>query len=139
VGGFALAWIFGEGMIVYRWARHKAPPPPGALLDASLLFLGLAVVGEYQPARAAATLFAWGVDVAVLLQLIGKEPGVTTNWPPLCIPDTQLMPSKGAGVACGGAQSAGSTAKTTGTTSGKTPTAQLFPGTPKIRPSGVHV
>jgi hypothetical protein len=114
VGGLVLAWLFGEGMIFYRWSKHKAPPPPGALLDASLLFVGLAVVGEYPPARTAATIFAWGVDIAVLLQVIGKEPNVKTNWPPLCIPDTQLMPSKAGGVPCGQAQTTAAATTTTG-------------------------
>jgi hypothetical protein len=136
MGGLVMAWMFGESLIVYRWFKHKAPPPPGALIEASALFVALAILAEYQPARQAATLFAWGIDLAVLLKLIGKEPAVTTNWPPLCIPDTQLMPSRTGGVPCGQGQAAGGSAKTTGTA---TPTAQLDPGTPKIRPSGVHI
>jgi hypothetical protein len=119
MGGLALAWFAGEAMIIYRWAKHKAPPPPGALLEASLLFLGLAVLAEYEPARTAAVLFGWGVDIAVLMQLIGKEPPVTTNWPPLCIPDTQLMPSKTGGIACGSASS--SSSSSTGKTTTKAP------------------
>ena len=120
MGGIVLAWLAGESMIIWRWAKHKAPPPPGTMLEASVLFVALAVLAEYQPARAAATLFAWGIDLAVLLKLLGKEPGVTTNWPPLCIPDTQLMPSKTGGVACGaaGQSSTGGSGATTKTTSG---------------------
>lgn len=115
MGGLALAWLAGEGMIVYRWAKHKAPPPPGALLEASILFVALAVLAEYPPARTAATLFGWGIDIAVLMQLIGKEPKIATSWPPLCIPDTVLMPSKTAGVTCGGGQTLASSSTTTGT------------------------
>jgi hypothetical protein len=145
MGGLVLAWLAGESMIVYRWVKHKAPPPPGALLEASLLFIGLAVIAEYEPARSAATLFGWGLDLAVLMQLVGKEPAVDTNWPPLCIPDTQFMPSKSGGIACpggagtSGSSSASSTSTATKTKATKPPTLQLFPGTPKVSPSGVHV
>jgi hypothetical protein len=119
MGGLALAWLTGEGIIVYRWVKHKAPPPPGALLEASLLFVALGVLAQYQPARTAAALFGWGIDIAVLMQVIGKEPKVATSWPPLCIPDTVLMPSKTAGVPCGGAQSPASSSTGTGTGTGK--------------------
>jgi hypothetical protein len=119
VGGLALAWFAGEAMIVYRWAKHKAPPPPGAMLEASLLFIGLAVLAEYQPARTAAALFGWGVDIAVLMKLIGKEPSTVTNWPPLCIPDTQLMPSKTGGVACGQGQGSSSSSPAASSGGGK--------------------
>ncbi len=120
MGGLALAWLAGEGIIVYRWTKHKAPPPPGALLEASILFVALGVLAQYQPARTAAALFGWGIDIAVVMQLLGKEPKVTTSWPPACIPDNKLMPSKTAGVPCGSAQNIGSSssATTTGTGGG---------------------
>jgi hypothetical protein len=131
VGGLVLAWMAGEAMIVWRWWKHKAPPPPGALLEASILFIAMAVLAEYQPARTSATMFAWGIDIAVLLQLVGKEPAVKTSWPPLCIPDTQLMPSKTGGVACGGSQ--GGTAATTKTTGKTRPFSASNPPTPADR------
>jgi hypothetical protein len=118
MGGLALAWLTGEGIIVYRWVKHKAPPPPGALLEASLLFVALGVLAQYEPARTAAALFGWGIDIAVLMQVIGKEPKVTPSWPPLCIPDTQLMPSKTAGVPCGAAQTPASSSSATSTGTG---------------------
>jgi hypothetical protein len=103
VGGFALAFMFGEGMIFYRWIRKaQAPPPPGALALASIIFIALAALAEYQPARGAATAFAWGLDLAVLLQLIGKEPDPPAGWPPLCVPQGQILPSAGTGVTCTG-------------------------------------
>jgi hypothetical protein len=71
VGGLILAWAIGEGIIVWRAAakQHK-PPVPGDMLAATGLFALLAVAAEYQPARAAATAFAFGVDLAVLLQVL---------------------------------------------------------------------
>jgi hypothetical protein len=97
-----LAWLVGEGIIVYRWTKQKAPPPPGALAVASLLYLGAAVVAEYGPARNVAIAWAWAVDVAVLMNVLpgGKDAknGVTTNWPPPYIPCGQILPSSGTGV-----------------------------------------
>lgn len=113
MGGIALAWMFGEGIVIYRWfVKNKTPAPPGALLDASILFIACAALGQYAPARTAASLFAWGIDIAVLLQVVGKEPKAATNWPPLCIPDTQILPSKSVGVACGAAQDAAASTST---------------------------
>ena len=82
MGGLILAWLAGESLVVYRWAKLKAPPTPGALAWPGVLFVGLAVIGEYAPARTAVTLAAWGLDLAVLLQVIGKKPDVKTHWPP---------------------------------------------------------
>ena len=88
------AWALGLGIVGYRWVKAKAPPPPGALLWPSALFLGLAVIAEYQPARTAATAFAYAVDLAVLLQIVGKDPGVNTGWPPpQNIPATSVLPT----------------------------------------------
>ncbi len=91
---FFFAWAVGEGIIVWRWVKNGAPPTPGALLLPSALFLGLAVLAEYQPARGAATAFAWAVDAAVLVQLVGKNPKQQTGWPPPKIPSGQLLPGK---------------------------------------------
>lgn len=79
---FLFAWAIGEGIIVYRWIKSGAPPTPGALLLPSGLFLSLAILAEYQPARATATAFAYAVDLAVLLQVVGKTPKQATGWPP---------------------------------------------------------
>lgn len=90
---FVFAWGIGEGILVYRWIKSGAPPTPGALLLPSAIFLSLAVIAEYQPARAVATAFAYAVDLAVLVQIIGKDPKQQTGWPPPAIPDGQLLPS----------------------------------------------
>jgi hypothetical protein len=89
---FFFAWAIGEGIIIYRWVKNGAPPAPGALLLPSALFLSLAILAEYQPARATATVFAYAVDLAVLLQVVGKEPKQATGWPPPKMQPTQIWP-----------------------------------------------
>lgn len=110
--GLFFAWAIGEGIIVWRWARAKAPPPPGELLLASGLFLGLAIMAEYRPARGVATAFAYAVDLAVLLQVVGKAPHEVTGWPPPLITDPSvILPTASSGTASGS-----TTARTAGTT-----------------------
>lgn len=71
MGAFVLAWLFGEGLIAWRSAsQDHMPPSPRQLLLASGLFAGLAVLGEYGPARTVAAGFAWAVDLAVLLRVL---------------------------------------------------------------------
>ena len=90
---FLFAWLIGEGIIVYRWVKKGAPPTPGALLLPSGLFLALAILAEYQPARATATACAYAVDLAVLLQVVGKAPAQVTGWPPpQTIPQDVILP-----------------------------------------------
>lgn len=91
---FLFAWAIGEGIIVWRWVKNGAPPTPGALLLPSGLFLGLAILAEYEPARATATVFAYAVDLAVLLQVVGKAPKQKTGWPPAQdIPAGSVLPT----------------------------------------------
>jgi hypothetical protein len=77
--GVILAWAAGMGIITWRSVvKEHRPPVPGQMLAATGLFAGLAVLAEYQPAAAAATLFAAGVDVAVLMQVLpGSGSGTT--------------------------------------------------------------
>ena len=99
MGGFVLAWFAGESIVIYRWAKLKAPPTPGALLLSSGLFAALAVVAQYQPARMTATVAAWSLDLAILLLVAGKAPQGVTGWPPGKITDpTVLMPNGAANV-----------------------------------------
>jgi hypothetical protein len=76
VGPLILAWALGEGIIVWRSAvKDHQPPVPGQLLAATGLFALLALVAEYEPARGAAIALAYGVDLAVLLQVLpGLKP-----------------------------------------------------------------
>ena len=94
MGGFVLAWLAGESIVVWRWAKLKAPPTPGALALPSIIFVGLAVVAQYEPARTTATVTAWALDLAILLQVLGKTPTGTTGWPPAMINDpTVILPT----------------------------------------------
>lgn len=89
MGGIILAWLAGEGIITWRSVvkEHK-PPVPGDLLAATGLFAILALAAEYQPARGVATLFAFGVDIAVLMQVLpgsnvtAKDTGTTSKAAP---------------------------------------------------------
>ena len=113
--GIALAWMVGESIIIWRWTKAKAPPPPGVLLLASGLYLGLAIMAEYQPARTVATTFAWAVDLAILLQVVGKDPHEVTGWPPPFITDPSVIfPSK-ASQAAGSGSSTSVKTNNTGT------------------------
>jgi hypothetical protein len=77
VRGVILAWAGGMGIIIWRAAvKEHRPPVPGQMLAATGLFVALAALAEYQPAASAATLFAFGVDAAILMQVL---PGTTTN------------------------------------------------------------
>jgi len=97
--GLFFAWSAGEGIIAWRWFKAKAPPTPGALLLPTALYLSLAILAEYQPARAVATTFAWAVDLAILLQVVGKVPAQVTGWPPPLMPATQIWPGGSAAAA----------------------------------------
>jgi hypothetical protein len=97
VTGFFLAWAAGEAIIFYRWGKLKAPPTPGILALSSGLFLGLAVIGDvYKPARPVVTAFAFAVDAAILMQVLGKAPTGTTGWPPALIDDSSVILPPGA-------------------------------------------
>jgi hypothetical protein len=115
VTGLFFAWAAGEGIIFYRWGRLGAPPTPGVLAWSSALFLGLAVIGEYRPARPVVTAFAFAVDLAILLQVVGKAPTGVTGWPPAMITDP------GAILPPGASQSAASPAAGSGTGSKPAP------------------
>lgn len=78
VRGIILAWLIGEGIIVYRSvAQQKSPPVPGALLATSGLFVLLAILAEYDKARFLATALAFGVDIAAFLDLWGVGGGTS--------------------------------------------------------------
>jgi hypothetical protein len=70
VGGITIAWAIGLGIIGWRTVitEHR-PPMPGQLLGASGFFALCAIIAEYPPARTAATLLAFGIDIAAYLQV----------------------------------------------------------------------
>ena len=113
--GLFFAWAVGEGIISYRWLKAKAPPTPGALLLPTALYLSLAILAEYRPARGVATAFAWAVNLAILLQVVGKDPAQQTGWPPPKIPDTQIWPG---GASAATSTSSASSSKTSKAASG---------------------
>jgi hypothetical protein len=76
--GLILAWAVGLGLMSWRDVqKYHKPPVPGRLLGASLVFAGLALLGEYEPARRVAVLTAWAFDLAVVFE-IGPQALVST-------------------------------------------------------------
>jgi hypothetical protein len=81
VRGVILAWGLGMGIIVYRATvkdKPRHPPVPGQMLAATGLFALMAALAEYEPAASAATLFAFGVDIAVLMQVLPGTSSAST-------------------------------------------------------------
>ena len=75
-----MAWLVGEGIIVYRQVKlNHAPPIPGALLASSGLFIMLGLLATADSARTLATALAWGFDAAAFINL---WPQVTGGQPP---------------------------------------------------------
>jgi hypothetical protein len=72
--GILLAWTVGLGLVTWRGIKktHK-PVSPGQYAAASGLYVLLAMVAEYEPAAAVATLMAWGFDLAVLFQVLPQQ------------------------------------------------------------------
>lgn len=80
--GLIMAWLVGEGIIVYRSvARRHRPPLPAELLASSGLFVLLGLLAEAQPRLAG--LLAWGVDLAAYLDMWGSggPPKLSTGKP----------------------------------------------------------
>jgi hypothetical protein len=66
-----LAWLAGEGIIIYRtYKTQHHPPMPGQLLASSALFAALGLLADSAPqARFLAAAMAWGFDVAAFLNV----------------------------------------------------------------------
>lgn len=72
--GLTAAWLFGMGLITYRFVvKQHQPPIPGNMLAASGAFGLLALLAEYQPAAGAAAAIGWGLDLAALLGLFPES------------------------------------------------------------------
>lgn len=84
MAGITLAWLIGEGIIITRQvSKNHRPPVPGSLLASSGLFALLAIIAEYPPARTAATLLAFGVDIAAWLEAPYITPSAKANAAPV--------------------------------------------------------
>lgn len=80
MGPFIMAWLVGEGIIIYRSVKKThAPPGPGQLILSSGVFVLLALVAESERARGIATLAAWGFDIAAFLNLFPPVTGPATG------------------------------------------------------------
>jgi hypothetical protein len=113
MGPLIMAWLVGEGIIIYRTAKtYKAPPGPGMLLISSGVFALLALAAESDQARRPAVLFAWGIDIAAFMNLFQNVPAVKNSptavksilgdieavagkgtWPPAIAPNTVIIPN----------------------------------------------
>lgn len=82
--GLVSAWLFGMGIITWRFvAKQHQPPVPGTLLSASGLFALLALLAEYEAAAPAAVTLAWAFDLAALLNILpGGVAGPVAAKPP---------------------------------------------------------
>lgn len=99
MGPFVLAWLVGEGIIIYRSVKvQKAPPGPGQLLFTSGLFVLLGLLAESEKARPLATTLAWGYDIAAYMNLFPKVTGGNFavkslgKWPPTLAGNTLIIP-----------------------------------------------
>lgn len=99
--GVILAWLVGEGIIIYRSVKvQKAPPSPGQLLYSSGVFVMLALLSQAEQARFLATAIAWGLDAAAFMNLVPDQlSGPSQNaknagtWPPPIAPNTVIIPT----------------------------------------------
>ena len=95
--GLTAAWLFGMGIITYRFVTVKHQPPiPGNLLAASGFFGLLALLAEYQPAAGAAAAIGWGVDLAALLGLFPESVAGPSGTPKAAAPKQPARPVRGA-------------------------------------------
>src|SRR5215471_14429126 len=102
MGAFVMAWLVGEGIIIYRTARdgkketgHYTPPGPGQLVWSSGIFVLLALLAESQQARTLAITMAWGFDIAAFMNLYGVgSASIIPNWPPGKLPDNLTFPGQ---------------------------------------------
>lgn len=97
MGPLIMAWLVGEGIIVYRSVKtQKAPPGPGQLLIASGAFILLGLLAEAPAARPLAITMAWGLDIAAFMNVIPGSPKAPvanqTKWPPPKAPNNVIFP-----------------------------------------------
>lgn len=87
MGAFVLAWMLGEGIIVYRSvSKNHHPPMPGALIAPSGIFMLLAFLAESDAARPLAITLAYAFDFAALMNLFPPVTGGGTAKAPAPAP-----------------------------------------------------
>jgi hypothetical protein len=70
VPGVVLAWLVGEGIIIYRsYKQDHHPPMPGQLLASSALFAALGLVARNPQGAFFAGAMAWGFDIAAFMNI----------------------------------------------------------------------
>jgi hypothetical protein len=84
VKGVVFAWAAGMGIMAWReYQQYHKPVVPGRLLGGSLVYAGLALLSEWQPAARVATLTAWAFTLAVAFEVgpaqLTSTKGLTTN------------------------------------------------------------
>lgn len=73
-----VAWLVGEGLMIYKDVKNNGRPPlPAELLATSGLFLALGILGEKAPELA--SLVAWGFDLAAFLTLWGGTSSTSSS------------------------------------------------------------
>jgi len=74
---FIAEWLIGMGIIAYRAVKDtKAPPMPGQLLAASVLFAVLGLIAEGgEGAERTAALLGGGLDIAAFMGLFERPAG----------------------------------------------------------------
>lgn len=93
-----MAWLVGEGIIIYRTVKQiKGPPSPGQLMLSSGIFVLCALLAESQTMRPAAVSLAWGFDIAAFMNLFGTGKPTTSGstWKPTPAPNTVVIPNGG--------------------------------------------
>lgn len=69
MGGIVMAWVYGMGLITWRFAKVKhSPPPPGDLAIASGAYMIAGVVGMAD--ETLGNLLAWGLNAAATLNIL---------------------------------------------------------------------
>jgi len=103
MGPFVMAWLVGEGIIIYRSVKNqKAPPGPGQLLISSGVFVLLGLLAESSTARPLAVTLAWGFDIAAFMNIVPSgipaeapaktSPLAASKWPPPLAPNSIVFP-----------------------------------------------
>lgn len=96
MGALVMAWLVGEGIIIYRSVKNQhVPPGPGQLALSSGVFVLLALLAEAEGARPLAVALAWGFDGAAFMNLWGtggpKSGEKPKGWPPARLPDNVIL------------------------------------------------